>query len=240
MEEKRDMKYDNINNSGHPEGSILLLTLVILLLMGLMGTALIVNSTTEKQITYNTNVGRDAFLQADSLSRIGTLVGRSLLYEGAGDISQLVKSRPVPSPPAADPARPPFNLEIDPGFNFDAAQTLGEESTKAAMRERYLMATAAATPHLTLKYGDNVVATAAIAIEQTQLAHTGASVLEDTYDTNDGTTIRVHILVSASGRVPLLNYTGGTYRTDSDSLYHDGVMNSAHSIVTSVFLEVLQ
>ena len=43
---------------GHPRGSVLMLTLVVLLLMSLMGVAILANTRTELSISANTTGGR--------------------------------------------------------------------------------------------------------------------------------------------------------------------------------------
>ena len=212
----------------HPRGSVLMLTLFILLMLSLMGIALMSNTITEVQVSNNTVRGRDAFTKADSLNRIGILMGRALLHEGSGDVADLIKSRSETYTP---PDRPPYNVSIDSSFTFVNAQSLARESTEEEIKERYLMATAANTPHLTMKYGLDVVGSAAVGLEKVRLNLPGASIGQDSYDTNDGTTIRVHIIVSSNGKVPVNAGAIGDY--------YSGDVDAAHSVVTSVFLETM-
>jgi len=203
-----------------------MLTMFILFVMSLMAVALMSNTVTELQVSGNTIRGREAFTKADTMTNIGLLMGRVLLYESIGDPGDLVKSRPET---VLASGRLPYNVVIDPSFTLANVQSLGLDSTEARIRERYLMATAANTPHLTIKYGPEVVGSAAVAIERVEINQPGKSVGQDPY--GGDTSISVYILVSANGKVPLTGGLTGDYYT--------GDTESVHSVITSVFMETM-
>jgi Tfp pilus assembly protein PilX len=208
----------------HPRGMVLMFTLVIMLLMSLMGAAVMMNTRTELNISHNTYMGRDAFAKADATARIGVQLARALLYPGAGAPGDYVTTTGNGSL---------FTVEIEPGFTLSELQELGENESIEKIQERYLRAGAAETPHLTIKYGGQVVGTAAVSISSASSQAAGGSQGQHTYDGASGTTTKVYLIVSSDGRIPSKNSAGDAGK------YYGGQSEATHSIVTTIFQEIM-
>ena len=212
----------------HPEGSILMLTLFILLMLSLLGVTLMSNTMTELQVSGNTIRGRDAFAKADSLSRLGILMGRNVLIAGAGNPGDVLKARS-----GGSPGDEFYNVSIDPSLTFTNLKTLGLNSaTEKGIKDRYLMATAATTPHMTMTLGTEVVATAALAIQEIDITPPGRSIGQSEYGSDDGNFLEVHLIVSSNGRTVTHKAGQGNYFT--------GEVDAAQSVIRTVFLELVR
>ncbi|UQZ88232.1 hypothetical protein C4J81_02995 [Deltaproteobacteria bacterium Smac51] len=76
-----------------PQGMILMVTLIVMLIMGVMGAAIITNTQTELQISGNTNLGREAFTRADAGMNVATsLVDILVASRGAGSVCDILSN----------------------------------------------------------------------------------------------------------------------------------------------------
>lgn len=234
----------------HPRGTVLAFTLIALVLMGLLGTALIVNTQSELEISMQTSFGRDTFNKADSVATISVLAARALVDgETAGDPSDLISAG------QSSGSRPPFKVELMTDFSESKLLQIQKTPTIDEIKERYLIATFAEEskpdsdqdktkfPHVRLVTPDKnsskdiILATAAIAIDISELAQQGTSTAgysnqDNTYDDSGGNAIRIFIVVSANGRT-----IGG--RGSHDSNYFGGSGVSNHSIVTTIYQAII-
>jgi hypothetical protein len=226
----------------HPRGSVLLYTIVILLLMTLMGAALMVNSRTELQISGNTAQGRDAFTKGDASARVGLLLGRAFLHPSSGEPRDYLNNDKT-----GDAGNKPFKVKLHDDIQTDNnLQQIAGSITMDQIRERYLSVTEAdVDPHLTVEYGDQVVGTAFIGLGKNipdlfdegkaaagGFALTGGGTLGDgSYNTGGSgeSNIKVYLVISSQGRVPL----------ESGKTYYDETYPSTHSIISTIFREVM-
>ncbi|MDR3038046.1 MAG: hypothetical protein LBV21_01970, partial [Candidatus Adiutrix sp.] len=188
-----------------PRGSVLLFTLVILVLLALMGTALMINTRTELTISHNTYQGRDAFGKADTTARLAVFLGRALLNESAGPICSLLT--------AASPisGRPGFEIRIGTGsvctgssgytdLDLNSIKRVTEMPDMADIAQRYLQATnstAGAAPQLTILYDGQVVGTASLALYYSDINSPGRSQGDTGYGSQGENSVRVHLVISA-------------------------------------------
>ncbi|MDR2947061.1 MAG: pilus assembly PilX N-terminal domain-containing protein [Candidatus Adiutrix sp.] len=235
----------------HPQGMILMMTLVILLLMSLMGMAILSNTRTEMTISANTAGGRDAFTRADTAARIATLMARLAVHEHElGSPSKVMSGGP---------------LEIDfnmPGYvnhnpnlaPFDMATLLSESAEVFDYQRRYLAtanrvdaATAAdqpkLLPHMVFRQDGKVVATARVSLDYNESidASGGGSLGTRNYgDDGGGTQVRAVLAVTVHGRPPSDDDNYGAYTGTADPDEEEMVINDVpHSIITTMFREML-
>ncbi|MDR1921428.1 MAG: pilus assembly PilX N-terminal domain-containing protein [Candidatus Adiutrix sp.] len=216
-----------------PEGSILMFSLVILLMIGLMGAIIHLNTTTELRISHDTYEGRDAFTKADSTARVGLLLGRALLYSEAGDPGDYVRGD-------VSGADRPFKVELDTA-NFTLANVakFTDIVTAEDIKNRYLQAThadSAETPQVKVLYGDEVIGTASVDIGYGSPNQPGASLGQHTYNRDDGNTVTAFVVVTADGRVSR-PAPGGSPGDNAN--YFRGDYEATHSIVTTIFRETM-
>ena len=229
-----------------PRGSVLLFTLVILVLLGLMGASLMMNTRTELSVTQSTYLGRDAFAKADYTARLALFLGRALLNQTAGDPCDFLTSTSGPA------GRPGFTVRIganitcsNSGGSTDLTQDLirqeSEMPTLEDIADRYLQATGSANapgttfhykPHLTVLYGGQVVGTAALTMYYSGISDPGGSQGDDFYGSQGENSVRVYLVVSADGRLPRAP------GEDSANFYSGG-RTSTRSIVTAVYREIV-
>ena len=240
-----------INGSGkHPRGSVLMLTLVILLLMSLMGAAILSSTRTELAVAANTASGRDAFTRADSASRVATLLARLLAHEfELGSPKQVLNDSS------------PLTVSYDEShFNFSSLLAASEDFDYA---RRYLSAASRTDlsgspdkrdlrPHLIFRQDGRVVSTATVAMDYGEALTDGYSLGQTSYDTSGGLSVKVVLAVTVNGRPP---YDGppasgsesaaekakrdnyGAY--DSDGRPSGQAANDVpHSVVTTLFREM--
>lgn len=217
----------------HPRGSVLVYTIVVLLLMTLMGAALMVNSRTELQISSSTFQGRDAFTKADATAQVALLFTRAYLHPTAGDPRDYLNSEK-----SGEAGRKPFEVHPDDFLqSLEDLQSIKDSITVDEIRERYLRITEAKdTPHLKLTYGEDssdqgsVVGTSFVGLAYNSSPTGGGSIGERDYSAPDsGFGIIAFFVVSSQGRVAQGENKG----------YIEEGQAGAHSIVTSIFREVL-
>ncbi|UQZ88190.1 hypothetical protein C4J81_02770 [Deltaproteobacteria bacterium Smac51] len=215
----------------NPEGAVLIFALIVMLLMGLMATALFLNTRSELVISRNTYMGRDAFTKADSAARIAIMLSRTLLYPTLGPPSGYFTDN--------SGGNSPFTVEMSPDFNLETLLELAGEGLESDIMNRYLVSTAAHAPHITIKHDGNIVATAAVALNYSNnggmgpLPQPGSSIDgSGHYGNNDGANIQAIVVVTATGRIPL---SGDDKRSD----YYSGNVESPHSVITAIYKETL-
>ena len=241
----------DINKAGeHPRGSILMLTLVVLLLMSLMGAAILANTRTELVISANTTGGRDAFTRADTAARVATLMARLLAHEFELGSPKQVLNNSSPLTVIYDDDHFSFAklLAASDDFNYAkrylsaASRTdLSDSADKADLR-----------PHLVFRQDGKVVSTATVAMDYGEALTDGCSLGQTGYDTSGGLSVRVVLAVTVNGRPP---YDGpaaggaessaekakrdnyGTYDRDGASAGEEA-NDVPHSVVTTLFREM--
>lgn len=229
---------------GQPRGTVLMYTFVILMLMTLMGSALMVNSRTELQITGSTVQGRDAFTKADATAQLGLLAARAIMQPTAGDVRDMLDNTK-----SGDIGQKEFEVEINSDlYTSNHFQSIKDLVTVDDIRERYLRVTegdSSNEPHLILKYGGDQVGTAYIGLAVRVPAEAGTSPdgynplnyavagsgsLEDGhYGSDTGTNPPVFLVVSSQGRRP----------KDAGSTYYDEAQAGINSVITLIFREIL-
>lgn len=204
----------------HPEGMILALALVLMILVSLMGALILTSARTEVSISGLNRIGREAFNAADSSARIATLLGRILLHPELGPPRQVL----------SDQAGPKFPLTVeinDHRFNLGALQ---EESAVFNYNRRYEEAIAYdqgafPEPHLVFKVQNKVVATAVLSLESDSPLGAGASTgVGDSYDTGGGNALAVNLIVTVNGSPATSSQEGA---------------GDPHSIITAIFREYM-
>ena len=223
----------------HPEGSVLMFTLVILVLLGLMGFSIMLNTRSELNISQNNYQGRDAFAKADSTARLALFLGRTLLNGSAGSPCDIINSD------AQVAGRPKFEIKIgDDGlcgnFTLIDLQQSGEMPTMDEIVDRYLQATASSDdpssplfPHLQIFYGGQVVGTAALSLYGPNPSAPGGSLGDAGYGLQGEQSIKVYLVVSANGRLPR------TDGVDAGNYFSDDPKGATHSIVTAIYRELI-
>lgn len=223
----------NFAPAGHPRGSVLIFTLVILLLMTLMGAALLVNSRTEMQISGTTAKGRDAFTKADATARVALMFTRAYLHPTAGNPRDYLNADK-----SGQGGRKPFEVIPDTNLNsMDDLQELKGSITVDEIKERYLrIIEAKGTPHFQVTYGEDkannsvVVGTAYVGLAYDGSATGGGSIGERDYGAADaGYSITTFFVVSSQGRID----------EGENKSFIDEDRAGVHSIVTTIFREVL-
>lgn len=210
-----------------PQGFILIISLFILVLLGLMGFALLANTRTEISITGATAQGRQAFTRADATARLAVLLARPLFQTGAGIPSDYIVNEAVGD-------RPPFEVSLN---NFALSADLdkvGGSLTDDEILRRYLTATDAAqasaspdlTPQVVLSHDGEVIGSAYVSFYVPQPLTQGESSYSDSG-------MLLYLIVSADGRLPL---GGGS----DPGNYYQGTQETKHSIVTTIYRDLLQ
>lgn len=210
----------------HPQGSVLIFVLGVLILLSLMGAAIMTNTRSELKTTVNTLAGREAFSRADSMATVALQLARVVIVgESAGSVSDVLdnsKSGTATSPPG-----PVYKVNFDSsvGNEMDFYQ-LGRSDSVDDTLNRYLGATAADAgeePTVSLLFDGTVIGAAHVAT--TTFLPTGASL--------DGKVLYTYIVVSADGRVPRSVGAGneGNYFNESET-------DTARSIVSSIYRQI--
>ena len=218
-----------------PRGSVLMFTLVILVLLGLMGVSLMLNTRSELTVSQNTYQGRDAFAKADSTAHLALFLGRTLLNASAGVPCDIKNDNDQPA------GRPKFEVNIGNddtcgGFTLAEIQQTGAMPTLEDILNRYLQATAssdAAPPHIQILYGGQVVGSAALSLYSTNPSDPGGSLGDSGYGSQGEHSIKVYLVVSSDGRLPR------TPGEDAGNYYDDAARGATHSIVTAIYRELI-
>ena len=222
-------------------GSVLMFTLVILVLLGLMGVSIMLNTRSELTVSHNTYQGRDAFAKADSTARLALFLGRTLLNASAGEPCDIINNAPQPA------GRPEFEIRIGNdglcgGFTLISIQQSGEMPTVEDILDRYLQATGSAnvpgssfteTPHLEILYNGQVVGSAALALYSTSPSDPGGSLGDSGYGSQGEHSIKVYLVVSSNGHRPRAP------GEDAGNYYSDLVQGATQSIVTAIYRELI-
>ena len=233
------------STSSHPKGTVLIFTMVILLLMGLMGIAILLNTRTELSISYNTNVGREAFNRADMAASIATLMARVLLRPELGEPKDLVRDVDT-----SDDASIIVNYDE---VRFDRALMREEAMNNFDPTARYLkagsfveqtdtsgtnignnsMTFTADTPSIVFRQkGGKIIATAVVAMDYGEVNIEGMSLDGGNfYDPSGGSTVRVVLLVSVNGHPPVDNTTSNAF--------DGGDKDLPSSVITTIFQEYI-
>ena len=231
------MRTEMNKSERHPRGSVLMLTLVVLLLMSLMGAAILANTRTELSISANTTSGRDAFTRADTASRVATLMARLLVHEfELGSPKQVLTGGPLVVSYEEDHFN--FSKLLTASDDFDYAKRY----QSAASRSDLAGEDADLRPHLTFKQEGKVVSTATVAMDYGEAEIPGGSLGVQDYDNSGGQSVRVVLAVTVNGRPPVSadeNY--GVYDrydgTPNDPSDDEPTRDVPHSVVTTLFRE---
>jgi len=229
-----------------PTGSVILFTLVVLVLLGLMGFSLMVNTRTELSISKNTFLGRDAFSKADLTTRLALFAGRILLNEGAGEPCDILSN--LGTSPAG---RPVYEVRLgstvvcsaaggSTDLTLESITQADEMPTLQDILDRYLQATASAhvpsssftvQPQVSVLFGGQVVGTAALVLYY-NVGEPGGSLEDSGYGSQGENSLRAYLVVSANGRLP--------QAAGEDAANYYGRENPAtHSIITAVYREII-
>jgi hypothetical protein len=224
-------------------------TMVILILLGLMGVSLMVNTRAELSVSHSTYLGRDAFAKADSTAHLALFLGRALLSaQAAGDSPcDILNTNAQPG------GRPKFEIKIGSDglcgdFTLEKVTQAGEMTTQRDIIDRYLQATGSANapgssftalPHVQVLYDGQVVGTAALAVYYSgpggggpSGGSSGGTVGDDPYGSLGGSSLKVYLVVSADGRRPQAP-------GEDAANYYSGRDGAPHSIVTAVYREII-
>lgn len=225
---------------GQPRGMVLAFTLVILVLMTLMGVAILMNTRTELSISNNASVGRNAFANADTASRIATTLGRILLHPELGDPAAVVDG-------AATGAGPAFPLSVVINQNKFDLGVLRDDNASYDYILRYIRAGREdfgsasldnLAPHLifntTVGGVERRVATASLALDHQEPILSGMSLGGgDAYDGGGGGHFQVVLVISVNGRA--LSQRPAA----ANGAYDGGTADEPHSVITTLFREVM-
>ena len=222
--------------ASHPRGTVLIFTLVILLLMAMMGTAIMLNTRTELSISYNTNVGRDAFNRADMTARIATLMGRVLLHPELGEPKAIFDG-------ASGGGDSALTVELDRNW-FNKAAFREKAMDDYDAMERYLLTSrflegssgdefSKDTPQLVFRQkSGEIISTAALSMDYGDVVQPGMSLDSgNAYDPSGGSSVRVVLLVTVSGHPPVAN--------KADNAYSGGNSDLPYSVITTIFREII-
>lgn len=217
----------------HPQGTVLVFTLIILALMAILGAALFLNTNAEVRITQNTYQGRATFSKADAMARLGVLFSRTALTPVAGSIGEYLAAG------SGGGTRPPFEVElVNDNLSFDDLNLLTGKTTIDNIRDRYLRATGAdgyPQPIATLRYGGQIVGTVTVDVNMEETTPPGSSDREGGYNPDTGSVTVVYLIVAADGR---LLKSAEVNAEDAGNYFSDDLM-STHSIINVIFREVL-
>ena len=226
-----------ISNKKHPEGYILLFTLIILILMSLMGSVLLFNTTAEVRVSSNLSQGRLAFTRAESAAQTALFLARAALSPGAGTLdSWLNKDKddwPAwPSGSAPKVLDLPY-VKVSDDFPTTVDGNSGE-LTHDEIMEHYLTILQNVDPHLVLYQknadGTEVVVGAASVVFTGAGITTGGSIIGGSGGGGAGQ-IGTYIVVRATGKVPRGTVDGVDYDDDESA-------EDAQSIVSTIYLNV--
>ncbi len=201
-------------------GSVLLFALIVMLLMGLMSAAIFLNTRSELNVSVGARDGREAFMKADAAAVLAIQLSRVLLNPDLGEPRDYI--------PEDLPADIPFTLEFGDDCAICADFTLKDMMERAGdeletdVMKRYLSAAALNSPHLVVRQGGQIVATAAVAVAYLK-KEAGASLSSS----GGGGNNMAAIMVTASGRV---RRPGG-----SDADYFTSGAETPHSLVTAIY-----
>ena len=212
-------------NQKHPDGYVLMFTLVILILMSLMGSVLLLNSTAEVKISSNVSQGRMAFTRAESVAQLSL----SLAIWTISTSLDPSKSDIVSSAPSDD-----FFIEVSPDFpgakETDKLPKI-EALTTDDIMAGYLAVMTNDKPHVTIKQKNidgvhDIVGTSSVYMVS---SGNDGEVESGSSSLNGGTGKNIiYIVVRATGMAPR-----GT--DDTGNYYDEDSLENAHSIVTTIF-----
>ncbi len=192
-----------------PQGMILVVTIVALLLIALMGAAIILNTSVEMNTASNTVSGREAFSRADSAIQVTTHLTDIMQNPDLGEVTDALNN-----------SASLYTVAINKNtFNYTDLIT---DMNRSSVNQRYLRAGRAApgsggeAPDLIFREAANnaVVATAMVSRDFDFLeggddlswaaGHTtgATSGIVDTPGSGDGTIKTENYLVTATGRTP--------------------------------------
>lgn len=209
-------------------------------MMILMAT-IFITAKDEVQVSSEYLGSRDAFTKADITNRMAVYLARTALYGSPGEASDSLAVGGIAG-------RPEFAIALN-NLNTSGFIEIKDKMTDADVRDRYILATDGNTsirPHVEVYYQyDNsptkrqLVGTAAVAIG-TDTSEGPGSQGDPQYDSIavGGYNVRVFLVVSANGRVPLQR-GGGPLELDPSN-YYTGTEDAKHSIVTAIFQEIMQ
>ncbi|MDR1487050.1 MAG: hypothetical protein LBT62_03505 [Deltaproteobacteria bacterium] len=220
----------------HKRGGVLVLVLVLVMLMAMMAFGVAMNTKTELSISSNSDLGRRAFLQADSALKMSVLISRILLFPSSGKLDDFL-------PDGGD-----FEIEANVD-DFDVALMRWNQEGNS-YKSRYLkagartegisLASGTGSPLITFKAKNpanpsqsRVVATSAVSLDYAESDWSGASLESGSYQLQ-GVKHRTIIIVTTDGRVP----TGNSFHDSEDSAFFDGTSDTTHTILTTAFQEV--
>ncbi|UQZ87823.1 hypothetical protein C4J81_00750 [Deltaproteobacteria bacterium Smac51] len=204
----------------HPRGSILMFTLVILLLVGLMGFAININTRTELNISGNTVGGRTAFTRADTAADVTALMLRAMLYPELDSPLEFFAN-------SKDDITVIFNED---DFNLGELRSAAfDGQTTEKYQERYVRAGRSesdgdGTPDVIFMRNGKVLSTASIAMSMGSVVPAGSSL---------GGDVLVVMVTSVNGR---------STQGENDSAAYDGadVSDAPHSVITIISREPIK
>ena len=241
----------DIRKKEHPHGSILMFTLIIMLLLGLMGAAIMLNTRTELNVSANTTQGRAAFSRADMGTGVATLISRVLLSPVLGSVEDLLQSdggQTVSGRVLTVDNIQSKETDFNPAtmLNLAKGRVTPANSGQWGYNEfqsRYAQMGSATgeandsdvSPHfsLTLRQGGQVAGTAVVTIDPGSGVQKGMTLGGSNYGTSDGTSFRMVLVVSVNGR---------ELKSDSDKSAYSGEEpdDAPHSVLTSMYLESIR
>ena len=235
----------------HPRGSVLVFALVIMLLLGLMGAAIMLNTRTEMSVAGNTTQGRAAFSRADMGTGVATLIARVLLSPTLGSVEQLfqnsggdtvagrvltvdnIQSKESDFNPATllNLAKGNISSNQEGQWDYNEFQSrYAQMGLDAVDIEKENL-----SPHfsLTLRQDGQVAGTAVVTVDPGSGVQRGMTLGGSNYGTSDGASYRLVLVVSVNGRAPAEVSTKRAYSGESPA-------DAPHSVLTTMYLESIR
>lgn len=189
-------------------------TLAVLLLLSLMGAAILLSTGSGPRFS-DTVKEREAFLRAGSAVNIAAAVTRVILNPEMGDPRDFLAQAL------------PYKVTLSDDFNL--AFLLGEAENGADSQQYYLRAWGRPEggrergPQIFFWQGQELIATASVAVERLAPVPAGMSLAETGYDLSGESGSRLMILVTVNGQSLLADARGP---------------EAAHSLISAIFREV--
>lgn len=233
----------------HPKGSVLMFALVIMLLMGLAGTAIFMNTRNEMVISDSVNSSRNAFAGTDAAAQIATAMGRVVLSPEL-PLSDFLAGNANAT--GSDPRHPLKVVVNDAKFNQAAlaeagAYDYGQRYLEAASWDGRTANGNDLSPHLVFTTpvqgasGGNVDATVATAsfsmavVNPLSSQNAGGSRGQPGYDSTGGSgRTQVYMTVTVNGR-PL---DAAAPAPAEAAAFDGGSGEGPYSIITTIFREL--